>query len=595
MPPFKPRRRPACLVGFLGLVCLAGALDSRSASLPVPPYRAISPVLAGTTVVLTGNDLTVEQLAQIARHGAKVQLRADARQRQGDDYGLLLEAQAEGVPVYGLNRGGGLARSTVILEGDPLSAGNREILQQRELAAFEDGALAGDGPEIADEALVRATMAIRANEMVHEMPSPQLSQMLLDLLNKGVTPVMQSRGTVGESDWNLLPNIGGTLVGRGEAYLHGVRMPAAQALRRAGLAPLKPFALDSSTLFNSNGYTTALAAFLVLDGRHALDWADLADAMDLEGMNSSITPLSAPVQRVRPNHWLNWDAARVLGMVKGGYLLDTDPARILADPDSLRASAIRQGAAWQAWAVLRDDVQMQMNSSDHNPSVMRDLSPGDSWELATPQMLQYYVKGGKYSNGRHGFIVTSANWDPFPMVNDIEAFTTAMVNVGVVVTQRIYRFDNPFFTGVQPADVVAGGARDHAPQANATLVGHLWQELQLLSNPVPAEGLATDFQGNGDIQSQAALKANRALEAADLLMHLLGQDVLTGAYWLDVRRIQKPARRFGAATGAASTALRKVVPWDGGSQKPAAMQAYDFVKNNSVAQFYPAAADEPGK
>ncbi len=191
-------------------------------------------------------------------------------------------------------------------------------------------------------------------------------------------------------------------------------MEAADALAKAGLKPIQPFAADTNALTSSDAYATGIAALAVNDARHALEWADLIYAMDLNGMNSSITPVSSVVQRERPFKWLNWEAGRVRDMIKGSYLFDDDPHRIIQDPESLRASSIRQASAWQGWGALRDAVVLQMNSSDHNPAVRTDLSPQDSWELATPQMMKFYVKGGPYSNGKHGYIVSNANWDPYP-------------------------------------------------------------------------------------------------------------------------------------------------------------------------------------
>jgi histidine ammonia-lyase len=132
-------------------------------------------------------------------------------------------------------------------------------------------------------------------------------------------------------------------------------------------------------------------------------------------MNSSITPLSLVVQHDRPDKWLNWHAARILDMIKGSYLFGKDAKRIIQDPESLRASSIRQGSAWEEWAALKDAVIFQANSSDHNPAVNVGLSPQDSWELATPQLMRFFVKGGPHSHGQHGYIVSNANWDPYPM------------------------------------------------------------------------------------------------------------------------------------------------------------------------------------
>jgi histidine ammonia-lyase len=581
------------------LACLLLALAAAQGRAAPPAYRPIDASAAGETVVLDGHDLSIAQLVAVARRGARVRLSEDAVRQESDNYGLLLEAQAEGVPVYLLNRGGGLGRATTTLEGDPLAADNRAKIAARELAHFRQGADMGAGPEIADEEIVRAAMAIRANTLTFEAPSPQLAGMLQDLLNNDITPVMQSQGTVGESDFGILPNINAAMVGVGEVYYHGTRMGAAAALAKAGLAPLQPFAIDSSTFANANAYSTALAALLVADGRHVLEWTDLADAMDLDAMNGSITPLTLPVQRKRPDEWLNFDAARILEMLRGSYLFDGDPARILADADSLRASPIRQGAAWRAWGMLRDSVQMQMNSSDHNPVVSVGLAPADSWELATPQMLKFFVKGGPYSNGQHGYIVSSANWDPYPMANDIEAFTNALANVGVAVAQRMQRFSNPFFTVQSASDVAPAEHPDElAPQGDAYLTMHLWQQLQMLAAPVPAEGIATDSQANGDIESQAALKATRGRQALELLERLLGQDLLTSAYWMDLRRLQGPGRAFGAGPEAAWAALRRRIPWQAPAARrgpaPAATIAAAFVHTTEVGSLFRSGIAEPG-
>ena len=99
-------------------------------------------------------------------------------------------------------------------------------------------------------------MVVRANAMTFNAPSPPLAQMLLDLLNKRITPVVQSRGTLGEGDLAQLMNVGGAMVGAGEVYYQGVRMPAAKALAQAGLKPIQPFAADDNALTSSDAYAT---------------------------------------------------------------------------------------------------------------------------------------------------------------------------------------------------------------------------------------------------------------------------------------------------------------------------------------------------
>lgn len=548
---------------------------------------------AAQTVMLSGHDLTIEQVVQIARHGAKIALTAQARQRSADAYGLLLEAAAEGVTVYWFNRGSGSQRETTIFSGDPTAPDTSARLKARQLANFARGETGSYGPEIDNEDVIRAMMAIRANAMSYEAASPGLTQMLLDMVNARITPIVHSQGSLGEGDLALMGDIGRAMVGVGEVHYRGVRMTAAQALQQAGLKPLEPFGADDAALVSTDAWFTANAALLVADSRNLLEWSDMATAMALLGMNSSITPLSTPVQANRPFRWLNWDAARVLDMVRGSYLFEVDPKRIIQDPESLRASTQRTGSAWQAWADLRDSVQLAMNSSDHNPAVRPDVQPGDSWELATPQLMQFHVKGGPLSHGKGGYILSDANWDPYPLSNQVEGFTIALANMGVVLAQRIERFTNPFFTVIRPTDVMTPDQAATLPQGAGYLPVDLWVEITGLITPVTPQGQPIVATVE-DLQAETRLKVARARKVVDLTTHLLAQDILMSTNWMEVRKAQAPARNFGAAPTAALAAVRAVVPLRHGTGPGAAgMAIHDLITDTPVSAFYPGGPAAP--
>jgi histidine ammonia-lyase len=590
------------MAGWCSAVCLMASATASAAA----GYQPINVTQGDSVITLTGHDMTIEQVVDVARHGAKVQLSPEAKQRQADNHGLLLEAAAEGVAVYWFNRGAGDQRETVMFSGDPLTPKNKAYLEKSQLMEFQLGAIFGYGPEVGDEEIVRAMMVVRANAMTWNAPSPQLSQMLIDLLNHRITPVVQSRGTLGEGDLAQLSNVGAAMVGTGEVYYQGVRMTAADALNKAGLKPIQPFAADTNALTSSDAYSTGIAALAVDDARQALEWADLIYAMDLNGMNSSITPISTLVQRERPFKWLNWEAARVRDMLKGSYLFSDDPQRIIQDPESLRASSIRQASAWADWAALRDAVVLQMNSSDHNPAVRTDMSPGDSWDLSTPQMMKYYVKGGKNSHGKHGYIVSNANWDPYPMANKLEDFVIALANMDIAVSLRIDRFSNPFFTSTDPAKALNLPAGSEFAVYLAGGGGYtpvdLQQEIQSLTNPVAPSGAAI-IGTVEDLQAQTRIKAYRVRQAVNTTFDLLGHDLLNAAFWMDVRKAQDASRNFGGAPTGALTAFRKVVPllpvMDGSPMQPRPMTAVGFLKTTAAVKFYgsgetpPASSEKP--
>jgi histidine ammonia-lyase len=609
-------------------------------------YNPITPTQSGQTIVLNGKNLTVDKLVAIARYGARVQLSSAARQRSLNAYYLLLEGSREGIPIYFFNRGTGAGRQNVIFSGDPLSTdvtstsptcpqtgqqcSNRDFLLQRQLATFQRGAQQGEGPEVNDEEIVRAMMAERVSTMSYEAATPQVTQMLIDLLNKDVTPVVESRGSPGEGDLPQMGNVEGTMVGVGQAYYHGVKMPANQALAQAGLQPLQnqpaqkeapgaPFAADDAAVTSTNAYTMGQAALLLYDAQRMLGWQDLIYAMELNGMNSSLTPLAAPVQRSRPFPLIEGDAARVLDMLKGSYLFNIDqlsdtnvPLRIIQDPESLRAMSQRNGSAWEAWSQLRHDLLIQMNSSDHNPAVTPGWSPSSSPELNTPWMKQYYVQGGPDNEDcvgggvgprtgcQHGFIFSNANWDPYPIDNEIEALTNAFANIAVNDDLVPQRFTSTFFTVISATDpsLPPSQVSNSAPGAADYTLADLLSEMQLLQNPVPAQGNSI-VSNVEDLQAEGRIKVSRARLMVDDLLWLQGQDLLTATRWMNIRQIQGDAlglpRSFGAAPTAAWQAFRQVVPWQAVVRPdiPAGVLAYNFLQANPATLFYPSASNPP--
>jgi len=299
------------------------------------------------------------------------------------------------------------------------------------------------------------------------------------------------------------------------------------------------------------------------------------------------------VQSNRPYPWLNWNAKRIRDMVSGSYLFEADPDRIIQDPISMRASTQRAGSAWKAWAQLRDTTLIAMNSSAHNPAVRPGLTPEDSPELSNSHFMQYYIEGGELSNGKSGYILSNANWDPYPMANDIEAFTIALANLFVAVTQRIERFSNPFFTVVEDSGIFSPKELRAAPEAGGYLPVALWQELMGHINPVAPQGQPI-VKTVEDLEAQTWLKVTRAREAVDVGFHLAAQDLLTAAHWMEVRKAQDPSRSFGKAPTEALEALRTVAPWDlGNPDRPIGAIVYDFMRATPATTFYPEGPPQP--
>jgi len=517
----KPRRWAA--IAAAGLLLAAPA--ARSA-----PYAPIEPTLSDQTVMLTGHDLTIDQVMQIARHGAKVQVSPEALRHQQDALGLLMEAAVEGVPVEGFNRGRDGDRETILFDGDPAAPEVAAAIAGRALAAFRKGAPPADAEEVPAEDAVRALMAVRANTLVYTPATAPILQILLDFLNDRITPVVAAPEDAPGLPAGALANVAAAMVGLGEVHYLGKRMPAADALAQAGLQPVAPAAIDDRALIDTDTAEIAQTALVLADAKRALDWADLVAAMEMDGQASAIAALSLPAQGDRPYVWLNWEAARVLDMLKGSYLLTEDAASFPAGPGVRLAP---QGAAWRAWGALRETALIALNSCDQTPAVRVGLSPRETPELSAPQMMRYFVKGGRASGGKRGFIVPTANRADAPLAGDVAAF------------------------GARLRDML----RDWRGQAG------------------------DEYADRPDSPPTA-----RAALAVDDAFQALAKRFAAAAAAMDRRLTENPARAFGPAPTGALADFRKLSP--GGDDAEA--MAARFLRATLVESYYPKADPTPG-
>ena len=588
------------------MALVAGLVGVLASPVWAADYNPITPTQSDRTVTLTGRGLTIEEVVAVARHGAKVRLSNAAKQRSRDAYDLLLDGAAQGLAIYWFNRAPGSGRENVIFRGDPLSPENRELLLDRQLSRFRAFPRSGVGPEVMDEEIVRAMMVVRANTMVYEAASPGLTEMLPAMLNARIAPVVQSRGSPGEGDLPQMGNVGGAMVGAGQAYLAGEKMSAREALARAGIQPLQPAVY--SPLVSTNAYTTGQTALLAHEAREMMNWSDLAFAMSMLGLNSSVTPLAEPPQRLRPFPFHNWLSRRLLNLVRDSYLFDYETprsdagedapeerglGRIIQDPLSYRDYNHRNGSLWQAYTQLKRDVLIQINSSDHNPAVAPGTRPSDSWELRTPWLMRYYVQPSDRSRG--GFILSNSNFVHLPLNNDIQSLTIALAEAMAGTAQRPLRLTDTFFTVVAAGDVVSPDVLSAAPpQGSSYSISDLFAEIQQLANPVPAQGNALVRQVE-DVEGFGRQKVARARLAVDNGLRLVAEELLSASYWMEVRRIHKPSRSFGVAPTAALNALRTVIPWQDTNRPelPAAELVHAFMLGTPAAAFMGADADDP--
>ena len=608
------RRLQLCLlvVGLtaVGIPATAGA-QAQDGFIPITPTKAHK------TITLTGEDMTIQDLVDIARHGAKVRIAKQHTRYMNRAYNLIVEAARQGVPVYRFNRGAGPSREIVVFEGDPYEPGNLALLQDRRLSAAFSGRWRADRvpyrPYQESEEIVRAMMAVRANNIKYVANGPATAQKIADLLNHRITPLVQTLDTfAGEGMLSQMGNVESVMFGYGEVFYEGERMTALEALDQAGLEPGGVDPEDPANdlglfrgVYSTDAYSTGEAALLVHEAKQLLDWRDLVFSVAVNGLNSSVTPLSAVPQRIeRPYPYANWQAERLLAILGDSYLFDLEFEivngqiegfpRLLQDPLSFRNYPWRGGSAWKAWDQLRALVVTAMNTSDHNPSTAPGVHPEDSPELQTPWLMRHYVeptpRNTPYEGWRSegGFTLSNSNYHQSELANDVEHLTLALASATHQVFLRARRISEPFFSVIEPEDVLSPEELERAaPRDDGVgVLQALFDELNALIVPVP---LDHDYRPEwpDEERTWTSDRIAKARVTVDTALRLTSQELLAGSFWMDVRQAQKPDRTFGDAPTCTWEAFREVIPWqmDPEDRPPNPSQiAYEFLRDNDPAE-----------
>jgi histidine ammonia-lyase len=445
----------------------------------------------------------------------------------------------------------GLNKDVVLFRGDTLNPEARRASEQFNKNLLRSHS-AGVGPELNEET-VRATLLARLNTMLFGATGchPDVVALYLEFLNRGIHPVLPSRGSAGVADITILPHIGLAMMGEGEVIFKGKRMSASEALKEAGLKPIAPFAKDALSILSSNAYAAGRAALVIHDVERLLEVADLVYSLSLEGLNGNMAPLLPPAQRVRPYTGQGETARRIRESLEGSYLWQPHDDRTLQDPLSFRDFSQVHGAVRDVLAFLKGQVTIQLNSSDDNPAVILDSAPEEG---RAEQTLRYHVQSEKVS----GMVVPTANFEPMAWVLGFEAVGIALSHVSNMSCYRLIKLDTSTFTKLprflspENSTYGLGILENTSTSLNA--------EIRHLSNPVSADY----FARAGEIEDRAtnsALVVDHVARIIDNLYYILGMELFHAAQAVDLRRRASPHLALGRATKAIYEAYRKAVPF----------------------------------
>jgi histidine ammonia-lyase len=457
-------------------------------------------------ITLDGTSLTIEKLVLIARFNEKVELAPAALERIRVCRAMLEEKLAAHETMYGTNTG--------------IGEFSEKILSDEQVREFQKYLIYNHAAGIGDPAPmehVRAALAGRINVHAHGNSGcrPEIPLTFIEMLNKGVTPVVCQKGSVGASgDLAPMAQAALLLMGEGEAYYQGERLPGAEAMRRAGIPVPGLQARDGLAAINGSNLLTAISAIEIYDMQRFLKQAEIAAAMSIEALLGNLKPYHPRLHELRGFPGAVTSAANIRKLVEGSDLTTGKMKTKVQDAYSMRSTPQVIGAARDAIAYARSQVEIELNGVGDNPIFVPVAAGPDS----PPQWLT----------------LTGANFQGSPVALPMDMAGAAITMVCVLSERRLNRLTNPALSQGLP-DFLA-----HEPGFYSGLMlsqytaDHLIVEQRLLSAPasiqsIPAAADQEDFVSMG---MNTALKNGQILDNA---YGVLGIELMAAAQALDFR------------------------------------------------------------
>jgi len=476
------------------------------------------------TIIISGNGLKIEDLVKVARNNEKVELHPDAVTRINKCRAMLEKKVAAHEIMYGVNTGIG-EFSEIVLNDDQVKDFQKYLIYNH---------AAGIG-EAAPIEHVRAAMLLRANVHAHGNSGNRLeiTQTLIDMLNKGVTPYVCVKGSVGAcGDLAPMSQIALLMLGEGHAFYQGEMYEGKVALEKAGIPVPGLMARDGLAAINGSNFLTGMSALMIYDTNNWFKQAEIACAMTLEALKANLKPYHAKLLEVRGFPGGMRSAAAIRKVTKNGDLAEGRLKTKVQDAYSMRSTPQVIGAAHDALAWARSQVEIEMNGVGDNPIFF----PDENMQLS------------------------GANFQGSPVAVPMDMISYCITMVSVLSERRMNRLNNPALSVGLPPFLTKGAGMFSGLMLSQYTADMQIVEQRILSVPasmqsIPAAADQEDFVSMG---MNTALKNIQILDNA---YGVLGIEFMAAAQALDLRDKYETPYRFGDGTIKAREVIRRYVEY----------------------------------
>jgi histidine ammonia-lyase len=473
---------------------------------------------SGTGVILLdGHSLTIEDVARIARRREKIGIHQEAAARIEKCRELLERKIRAREVMYGVNTGIG-ELSEVVLTPEQVKDYQKFLLYSH---------AAGCGEPCAEED-ARAAMLSRLNTHCwgHSGIRIEVVRTQVEMLNRGVTPVMCQKGSVGAcGDLSPMAQMALTLMGEGEVFYQGKRMPATEGMEAAGIPTIVFRERDGLAAINGSNVITGMGCLQLYDAERWLRTQEVALAMTLEALNANMKAYDSRIHQVRGYPGAQACAENIRRITDGSEMLQR-PGKKVQDAYSMRSSPQVIGAARDAFQWARRMLEIELNHAADNPVFFPD----------------------------EDLVLTGANFQGTPMAFALELAGMAVTTVSALSERRLNRLLNPHLSAGLPAFLTRGAGMFSGLMLSQYTAGALVCENRVLSHPaatgsIPAAADQEDFVSMG---MTTAIKTRQIIENA---WNVVAIELMAAAQAFEFRAPAKPS----PACHAAYEAVRKHV------------------------------------
>ena len=467
------------------------------------------------TVTVNGKDLTIEDIVAVSRQNAEVKISADSKKRIKDSKKIVEDIIKSGKPTYGISTGFG-ELSTVTITKDQNGALQRNLILSHSC---------GVGNPFPED-IVRAIMLLRLNTHASGFSgvSPEVPEILLQMLNKGVTPFVPEKGSLGSSgDLANLAHIALVMIGEGKAYYGGKLLDGKKALAAAGLKPVTLSGKDGLAIINGTPVMSGIGALALHDAEQLLKTANMGASLVFEAFRGITAALDPRIHKSRPHKGQMDTAAFILKMLKGSSSVNSREGDV-QDPYTLRCVPQVHGASADAIAYVRKVLEIEINSVTDNPLVFPD---------------------------NHD-VISGGNFHGQPIAITMDFLGIAVSELANISERRIERLVNPQLNGGLPAFLIENGGVNSGFMIPQYTAACLVSENKVLAHPASVDSI-TSSGNKEDHVSMGTTAARKITEIVKNTRHVLAIEWLTAAQACDLRGIKK----YGKGTGEMMKLIRK--------------------------------------